>query len=432
MAEIKSMTLAEAKEYRKELKRQGKEPSTSKEFGKLEDYIKTLQPEKYGDDTVQSAYEKLSSGVTERGGWTEANLDELNRRGISTMLSPVSGGGGDLTGSLAGYQDSVYGAASSPELRQDISAQVYPDNMEYPDALDRAGSFDTKREDFGVNDLEAQSNELKAVIRDQYASRRQRIQAAEGEPVAMGVIAGRVSEIERQEAERIDAFNRELAYITDQLNTAYAAIEMYMNFEELDYQDAVNRYNDAFNKNLQIYKLIDEEQDEARQIASANLSLITSSIAEGSIDYGSLSADQKAFIGKLEVSSGMPLGFTSSLRQGEELVAKTERTAGGVKYLDIITRGADGALHQETLTLGASSGSGGKLTESERLRESLIDMNDAIQNIMQQNKDMGISFEGRSEALTQVQADELAYQWSLETGETQGEWMERFGSKVWK
>jgi hypothetical protein len=375
MADIKSMSLEQAKAYQKELKAQGKTISTSKEAGKLADYIATLQPEKNSDKRLSEAYSKLSSGVTQAGGWTEQNAAQIQQyTGVTPTFQTNKDGTPyssteDLSGYLNNYQSSVYGAANNIPLRESIINQLEPQGMEKPDVLNRVEEFEKMRNEMGVADLETTLNGLKAQLEEQYALKRQRTQSAEGKPVAMGVIAGRVSEIERQETERIDAIGRQINVISDQLNTSYNVISTYMQFMSLDYQDAVQRYNDEFNRNLQIYKLVDEEMDQQQATARANLQIYQNALLSGNINYSSLSGDQKAFISKLEVQAGLPIGFTASLKPDEKVLYSGTRESGGVKYLDIITQGANGQPITKSISLGAT-GSGGSGSSDTRIEPS--------------------------------------------------------------
>lgn len=366
------MTYEQARAYQKELKSQGKTASTSKEYGKVENYIKTLKPENYGKETVSDAYKQLSSGVKYTGGWTEKNLGNIEKyTGTKPQLiSPSSVTSPDnLSSYLNNYQDSVYGSAGSPELRESIAAQLEPD-MEKPEPLNRVEEYETMRQNMGVADLETTLTDLKAQLEQEYATTRARRFDAEGKPVAMGVIAGRVSEIERQQNERVDALGRQINVINDQLTTAYNVISTYMNFMSLDYQDAVNAYNTEFSRNLQIYNLIDEEMDEQMANARANLQVYQNAILSGNINYASLPTSQKAFISKLEVQAGLPVGFTGTLKPDEKVLYSGTRTADGVKYLDTITQGSNGQPITNTITLGSTGeeggGGGGSTTTAKR------------------------------------------------------------------
>jgi len=320
-ASIKSMTLAQAKAYRQQLKDSGKTASTSKEHGKVENYIKTLQPAKYGKEAVASAYGALASGVTTTGGWTERNLNQIeSATGTRPQLTAPTGkeltaptSKGDLPSYLSTFQDTLKSKATNPETRQSIVDQLTP-SAEKPTPLNRVEEYDAMREKYGVAKLETDLTNLKSELEGIHAQKRERISSAEGSPVAMGVIAGRVGEVERQETFRIDAINRQISTQVDQLNSSYNVISTYMNYKGLDYQDSVAAYNTEFNQKLQIYQLVDKEMDEQRATARANLTLYANALTSGNMLYGNLSKDQKVAVNKMEIQSGLPVGFLGNLK----------------------------------------------------------------------------------------------------------------------
>ena len=434
MADYKSMDLTQLKAARKSLIDSGKELSTSKELGKVENLIKTLEPNKYDTKQVSSAYKQLSSGVTETGGWTEKNLDNIEKYTGSRpqLQSPTASGaaGGDLSVALSGYQDSVFGASNNVELRESIVNQLEPD-MEKPELLNRVEEYEKMRGEMGVADLETTLTDLKAQLEEQYAAKRARTTDAQGKPVAMGVIAGRVSEIERQENERIDAIGRQLNVINDQLTTAYNTIEQYMNFMSLDYQDAVTQYNTEFNRNLQIYHLVDAEIDEQVSTARANLQTYQNAIINGNMSYSQLSSDQKTFINKLEVQAGLPVGFTSRLNPDDKVIYNGTRESGGVKYVDYITQNPDGSLNTKSVAVGSSSGGSGG-TEREQLGDATSQMREAITTAASEAKQMGVSFEGAGAKsyITINQARPLIQAWE-DAGYSSDSWWDKFESYVY-
>jgi len=326
------------KAYIADLKSQGKSESTSKSYAKAVIKLKQFTPEKFD---------------LEAGGGNEAIL----QRGVEAPkeISAIqSGGGEDLSGYLDNYQKGVFEKAGSPELREQISAQLEPD-VGQPDTLNRMDEGSFMREEMGVGGLETTVNDLKAQLEEQYASKRARTQAAEGDPVALGVIGGRVSEIERQETERIDAIGRQLNVVNDQLNTAYANIEMNMSFMGMDYQDAKDKYDSEFDRNLKIYNLMDEEMDEEEANARANLQTYQNAILAGNIDFNVLSGDQKLAINKMELQSKLPIGFTASLQAKGKIISTTTRDSGGQKYADVVMQMPDGSTKVQSQLLGASS-----------------------------------------------------------------------------
>lgn len=422
MASPKSMSLTELKEYRQKLKDEGKTLSTSKELGKVEDLIKTKEPERYDEETVSSAYKKLSRGVTEYGGWTEENVENIREHtGEYPLLVTQNQGksGSDLPSYLQNFQQTAYEAAGSPDLRDSIIQQIEPEGMERPEPLDRVETFEEMREEYGVADLEENLTSLKAQKEEIIATARQRQQAAEGEPVALGVIGGRVSEIERQTAERIDDINRQINTITDELQMSYGVIETYMNFMGQDYRDAVDAYNTEFNRNLQIYKLVDEEMDEAQANARSNLQLYINAITEGNIDYDQLTNEQKTQLTKMEISSGLPMGFVSNLKADNadgKVLSTTTRTSGGAKYVDVVMQMPDGSMKVQSQYLGAS-GSGED--EEYDTADYARDMNSMLST--KAGADGNVSPSTWNQGMRA---------WVAETGGEQSEYVKRFGSYV--
>lgn len=323
-AAIKSMTLEQARAYRDTLKKQGKSESTSKEYAKVADYIKVLKSQAgqggYGQKELAAAYTNLSRGVTKAGGWTEQNADNIYKytgtRPTFTQDAqgnPLGGGSGDVSSQLSNYQSEVYGSSSNPEIRDNIINQIEPEGG-MPDTVDWSDMYDDWRADLGVTDLENSLNTLNDQLQMEQDITEERTLDAEGKPVAMGVISGRVGEIERQQNTRIRSITRQIDSITNQLNTAYNVINTYMQFERMEYQDAVEKYNTEFNRNLKIYELTSAEMDKQQAMARANLQLYMNAITSGNMSYGSLSSSQKATISKLEAQSGLPIGFMSNIK----------------------------------------------------------------------------------------------------------------------
>lgn len=372
------MTYEQVRAYQKELKAQGKTASTSKEYGKTEDYIKTLKPENYSKDQVSSAYTSLSSGVTKTGGWTEKNLDKITAATGKTPQLNAPKNAEALPSYLSGYQDTVFGASNNPAVRDSIINQIEPDTAK-PDPISRVDTFNSMRESMGVSDMEKNLTDLKAQLETEVATTRARKTDAEGKPVAMGVIAGRVSEVERQQNERVDAITRQINTVTDQLNTSYNVISTYTNLMGLDYQDAVTAYNTDFSRNLEVYKLMDAEQDEAVANARANLTTFQNAIISGNVNYSSLPSASKSLITKLEVQAGLPVGFTASLKSNETVLYSGTRESGGTKYLDIITKDSKGQPTTKTISLGASGTSG--TTEADKLKAKSQDMNASLSGL---------------------------------------------------
>lgn len=238
-----------------------------------------------------------------------------------------------------------------------------------PETRSSVDRFNELRQTAGLSSLESSLTELRRQARDIEATRRQRVATQRNKRVSTGVIGGRVSEIERQENERLDVVNREIAYINDQVTTAYNVINTIMGFEKTDYQNAAQAYETKFNQAMQTIELArgirnDEKTDREREqdTATANLQIMYNALAAGDADFDALDPATLAQISKLEIQSGLPSGFYKALksRAGQsEIVSTNQREVGGVAYTDVIMRKPDGTLYIETLSRGATKTGGG-------------------------------------------------------------------------
>lgn len=246
-----------------------------------------------------------------------------------------------------------------------------------PQTISRVEEFERLRTEFGVTDLESYLVDLKAQEEFLYAELRARTGAERGKPVPMGVIGGRIGEIEQQQNERIDVIRRLKQTVTDQLNVAYGVISTYVNYMGQDYQDAVQSYNDQFTRTMQIYGLMAdargearEEQRYAQQIASANLQTMQNAILSGNVNYNDLPQDQKILISRLEAQAGLPVGFTSSLKLNPQDTVLFQSTNKGITQVGFIQ--PDGTVRVEEYGRRIKSG-GGKPTQAEIKQDAFSD-----------------------------------------------------------
>jgi len=227
----------------------------------------------------------------------------------------------------------------------------------------------------GIPELEQSVNDLTKQKQDIEAEQRQRKQTEEGKPVAMGVIAGRTSEIDRQEYEKLDYVGRQIDYATNQLNTKYAMVNTIMGLKQTDYANAKADYDSSFSQAMQMidfvkgvtkdwkdekWRTYTEEQrvkERTEDNARANLTVIYNSITSGNTDYGSLDATTKSNITKMELESGFPVGFVQKLHNNnpkQDIVSTTSRQEpNGDSYADIIMRDkTTGAVSVQHIFLG--------------------------------------------------------------------------------
>lgn len=296
---------------------------------------------------------------------------------------------------LNDYQSKLFEASQAPQVRTksmtELKSELAPAGGP-PALISRVDETARLRGEMGVATLEQQVNDLKAQEEEVVAQRRQRTQGEIDKPVAMNVISGRVSEVERQENERLDAIGRQKSRAIDNLNTSYNIINQYVQNLGLDYGDAVQRYDSEFNKNLQVYDIVMKQESEARaeareerKIASANLATMMNLVTSGNLSYDNMPSDQKLMINKLEVQSGMPLGTMSQLKMSAKDSIVSHSTNDGVT--SVVTVDGNGNLQLQQIGV-RNSGGGTTLTKSDA-KSAVKDARSILGEIDQQYRTKG-------------------------------------------
>ena len=339
---------------------------------------------------LTSKADLLAAGYKGYTGWNDeaSIMQDYKETGGSGKYDPGQSSissTGDLSSYLDSYQDGQFNSLALPDLKiptaDELKSQLTPTTPK-PELLDRAGMYEGLRTTYGIAEAEDELNTLKAEERQILAQLREVTGAEEGKPVALNVMAGRISEEQRQAQTKLDYLNVRKATLVDELNTKYNVVSMYMNFANLDYQDAVKAYESEFAQNVQIQNLLSGFRQEAwtyatdtiklnEQIkqnnidnARANLATITNAITAGNMDFDSLSADQKLLVQKLEVQSGLPVGVVSAMKAKADPQADIVFTTSNEGITQVGFRNPDGTISVQSYGTRVSSGGG---TATERL-----------------------------------------------------------------
>ncbi len=237
----------------------------------------------------------------------------------------------EVTPALNTYQQETFQSKINPATKMAEIKELVKPSTPAPAVMNRTVEFENLRTQYNVADLEQTLNDLKAQQDEQYATLRQRKATERGKPVATNVIEGRMSEEERQYQEEADYLGRQVARITDELNTKYNVINQYMTYKGLDYQDAVQAYEREYAANMSVYGLVQQAQqieygqwkdkETAKRAAyefdqtsaRANLQIYMNAITSGNTTWESMSPDQQIQVQKLEMQSGMPVGTIASM-----------------------------------------------------------------------------------------------------------------------
>jgi len=280
---------------------------------------------------------------------------------------------GDMNSYLANYQKQVIGSLAPDAVDANgnvnysaISSALTP-TSDAPAPINRVEMFKDLQTQYGVDALQSSVNDLKDQQRALDAQTRVNVSAERGKPVAQNIVEGRVSEQTRNAQEQYDFLSRQIAYKTDQLNSAYNTINTLVNFAGLDYNDAVTKYNTEFSQNMSILSYVQstraagvseystvntianqkeqlklQQAQFAQDSARANLQIMANAITSGNVDPSKLTSDQKLQMTKLETQAGLPAGFVSSLGLSNKDKILFTNTNNGVTQVGI--QAADGSI----------------------------------------------------------------------------------------
>ena len=270
---------------------------------------------------------------------------------------------------------------TTQDIMKEIETQVAPE-VEKPVA-DFTESLEEYRTEYGVEGLETQLNDLRAQEEELQAIKRQRVASERGKTVAMNVIEGRVSETERQENERIDALNRTINSVTNQLNTKYNVIDTLMKTQEMDYNSSVASYDKEMASNISMFntaKGIEEaektEIERERDNARSNAQIILNSYTSAGRTYDELTEPERTSLAKLGVESGLGTSFFQNVLKtsaGKDIlttIVSADDTKATILYKDGTTKtvstglpakpisGTDISLAQRKTDMVADKGAG--------------------------------------------------------------------------
>lgn len=246
-----------------------------------------------------------------------------------------------------------------------ISQAIEP-KTEKPKTVNLEESYQTFRTQYGVSDLENQSNTLQTQLNEITAAKQTRINAERGKTVATNVIAGRVSEVERQENERITAIQNQITSVNNQLTTKYNVINNLMKLRSQDYENAVSSYDKELAKNVSMFNVLrglDEEvkSENERQTdnARASLQILYNSITSGGANLADMPVETKTLVTKLETQAGLPPGFYETLKvknpKAEIVSTYNWTSSSGQEMASVLTKDpSTGEIKTNNIVLGTA------------------------------------------------------------------------------
>lgn len=278
----------------------------------------------------------------------------------------------------------------APEQFNQIQQTVAP-QQQMPEAPSFVDLYTQLSQERGLEDMTKNLNGLEKERMAIEARLRQRKTLERGKAVASNVIAGRISEVERQELEVMDFIGRQINYKANQIKAAQGYIQMVMDFTNMDYQNAMQRYDQQFQQNLAIYKQFRSEEQFQEQMemeeknyqlrkeefdlkwkqvevdnAKSNIQMYTDLISKGITSWETMNESTKAMLSGMAVQAGLPPNFLQGIKLDPAQSIKhigTRTDRNGNKYADMLVMQADGSLKVQSQYIGKEyvprSGGGG-------------------------------------------------------------------------
>lgn len=217
-------------------------------------------------------------------------------------------------------------SSSIRTLAKDLEAD-FADGSQAPKRISLLDEYKKQRKEAGLSDMEELINQYSLEEKDLYANLRINKFDAEGKPVALGVMAGRIGEMTRQAREDLDFVSRQKSYVVDSYNSKLSAINKIMDFTAKDYEYAVEDYERDFAIKKQMYQMAENEYEadireqekeydifkEQRMDARANGEIVVNTAIKSGKTYDEMDADTQANLQKWGIQAGFGENFFKNM-----------------------------------------------------------------------------------------------------------------------
>jgi len=246
------------------------------------------------------------------------------------------------------------GEAYTPFTGEDVSSFAQDTlgmDINAPTAPSLEDTYNQLRKDYNLEASEQRIRDLADMKRSTEDVLRQRTGLMKQDQVRQSVISGRVDTVTTDMNEQIAVINRNLAYETDFVNSANAVISTLMTLKSEDYQMSKEAYTLEFNSRMSVYNSLESSRQADREfaykvlsdeqkVASTNLGIYADLITTGSLKYNQLDSATLTEVHKMEVQSGLGLGFLSRVQApaGSNIKQILQRVDPntGMGYADIL------------------------------------------------------------------------------------------------
>jgi hypothetical protein len=148
-----------------------------------------------------------------------------------------------------------------------------------------------------------------------------------------------------------------------------------MKFAQTDFENAKSVYDSKFKQTMDILTMAHGiQQDQIslalkqQDTARANAQIMMNAIKDGGMDYNSLPDETKAQMNKLELQSGLPIGFFGAIKKDPK--ADIVSTTSNNGQIQVLLRNPDGSMNLQTYGT-KNSGTG---TAADKEKSAISDM----------------------------------------------------------
>lgn len=238
----------------------------------------------------------------------------------------------------------------------DLVGQLITSLQEKEELPSLVDTYNKKRQEMGIDELESNLSDLDAQINDLDAEFSSTVEGTEQQRAPMGSIRRNLSETELQYNRQRGKLLAEKTSLANELSMKYSTIETMVSLMGQDITNAQNEYNSRFSQALQLTNLLNDMEDQKVNNARAGLQVMTNLLKEGNIDYSQLSDIQKADIRKMEITAGMPSGMTEFIKvaTANPIVSYLSQytNENGDLIQPVATRSADGTVSIKNINIG--------------------------------------------------------------------------------
>lgn len=268
--------------------------------------------------------------------------------------------GGGATGGAVGTSASAR-AASKEQGLQAIKDSLNKGAAQ-PPSYNSLDELTKLRNEQGIVNDEA---ELAAIQNEGRVAKEQlnQMKQTSNKEISEGGYLGSISEAERNMNFRLESLSLREQAVTSRINSKNAYINTAMQAGQQDYTNALQTYNNEYNKNLQAVQLYNADLDNQKQDAMTAFTTITNLLSKGGTT--TLDPALSTQLDNLALQAGLPTGVFQEALKGVGASNQIDNTKIVGDNLYLWTTDASGTPHLklvQTLPKSSSSGDGTGMT----------------------------------------------------------------------